>query len=135
MIPSSTTITLRREHMMNVQHYKDRLLELEKTLSARTGRAVADGRETLIDSARDVGDDSVADELASEAFAEADRDSTVLKQVREALARIEDGTYGRCIVDGGPIEEKRLEALPWTPYCLKHEQLLEAPSASKSTTL
>jgi DnaK suppressor protein len=135
MIAVETTITRRRGHMMNVQHYKDRLLELQKTLSARTGRAVADGRETLIDSARDVGDDSVADELASEAFAEADRDSSVLKQVRDALARIDDGTYGTCIVDGGPIEEKRLEALPWTPYCLKHEQLLEAPSASKSTTL
>jgi RNA polymerase-binding transcription factor len=54
--------------------------------------------------------------------------------VRDALQRIEDGTFGKCIVDGGPIEEKRLEAIPWTPYCLKHERQnelsepLETPS-------
>jgi DnaK suppressor protein len=119
---------------MNVQHYKDRLLDLEKTLSARTGRAIADGRGEFIDSAHDVGDSSVADEAASAEFTEADRDSTQLKLVRDALARVDSGTFGTCIVDGGPIEEKRLDALPWTPYCLKHEQLLEAPSASTTPT-
>ena len=58
-----------------------------------------------------------------------------LTVVRDALARVDDGTFGRCIVDGGPIEEKRLDAVPWTPYCLKHEQLLEASSASKTPSL
>jgi len=119
---------------MNVQHYKERLLELEKTLSARIGRAVADGRQEFIDSAHDVGEAGVADEEASEEFADADRDSIVLKEVRDALARVDNGTFGTCVVDGGPIEEKRLDAVPWTPYCLKHEQLLEA-SASKTPTL
>jgi DnaK suppressor protein len=119
---------------MNVQHYKDRLLDLEKTLSARIGRAVADGRGEFIDTAHDVGEASVADEAASEEFADADRDSLVLKQVRDALTRVDNGTFGTCVVDGGPIEEKRLDAVPWTPYCLKHEQLLEA-SASKTPTL
>ena len=119
---------------MNVQHYKDRLLDLEKTLSARTGRAIADGRGEFIDSAHDVGDSSVADEAASAEFTEADRDSTQLKLVRDALARVDSGTFGTCIVDGGPIEEKRLDAVPWTPYCLKHEQLLEVQSASTTPT-
>ena len=119
---------------MNVQHYKDRLLDLEKTLSARIGREIADGRGEFIDSAHDVGEASVADEVASEEFADADRDSIVLKQVRDALARVDNGTFGTCLVDGGPIEEKRLDAMPWTPYCLKHEQLLEG-SASKAPTL
>jgi RNA polymerase-binding transcription factor DksA len=30
----------------------------------------------------------------------------------------------RCVVDGAPINEKRL--LPWTPYCLKRQQLFES---------
>jgi hypothetical protein len=63
---------------MNVQHYKDRLLDLARTLLARTRRESADGRGAFIDSAHDVGDASVADETASEAFAEADRNSNVL---------------------------------------------------------
>jgi RNA polymerase-binding transcription factor DksA len=37
------------------------------------------------------------------------------------------------VVDGAPIEEKRLEAVPWTPYCLKHQQLLEGASRPKPT--
>jgi RNA polymerase-binding transcription factor len=119
---------------MNVQHYKDRLLDLEKALSARIGRALADGRREFIDSAHDVGEAGLADELASEEFGDADRDSIVLKQVHDALARVDNGTFGTCLVDGGPIEEKRLDAVPWTPYCLEHEQLLEA-SASKTPTL
>ena len=45
------------------------------------------------------------------------------------------GTFGTCVVDGGPIEEKRLDAVPWTRYCLKHEALLEASSGSKTPTL
>ena len=120
---------------MNVRHYEERLLDLEKTLSARTRRAVADGRREFIDSAHDVGDASVAEESASEKFTEADHDSTVLQQVRDALARVDAGTFGKCIVDGGPIEEKRLDAVPWTPYCLKHEQQLEASLDSKTPTL
>ena len=120
---------------MNVQHYKQRLLDLEKTLSERTGRAVAEGRGAFIDSAHDVGDASVAGEVASEQFTEAERDSTVLKQIRDALARVDKGTFGKCIVDGGPIEEKRLDAVPWSPYCLKHEQSLDPTTPSRAPTL
>src|SRR3977135_1992765 len=111
---------------MNIQHYKQRLLDLERTLSARIGQAADQGRGEFIDSAHDVGDASVADEVAAEKFAETEHNSAVLQQVREALGRLADGPFGKCIVDGGPIEERRLEAVPWTPYCLKHEQRLEA---------
>ena len=56
---------------------------------------------------------AVADEAASEDFTAAELDATTLQQVRDALRRIEDGTYGRCLADGGPIETKRLDAVPW----------------------
>jgi RNA polymerase-binding transcription factor len=120
---------------MNVQHYKQRLIDLEKTLSAKIGQETDQGRGEFVESAHDVGDASVADEMASVAFTEAEHNSAVLKQVREALGRVADGTFGTCIVDGGPIEEGRLEAVPWTPYCLKHEQRLEAVASSKTPTL
>jgi len=55
----------------------------------------------------------------------AETDSAILAQVRAALKRIDAGTFGKCVVDGSPIEEKRLQAVPWTPYCLKHQQELE----------
>lgn len=41
-----------------------------------------------------------------------------LAQVRQALERVEDGTYGTCEVCGQPIGEDRLEARPWAVRCL-----------------
>ena len=120
---------------MNIQHYKQRLLDLEKTLSARIGQETDQGRAEFIDSAHDVGDASVADAVASEEFAEAEHNADVLQQVRDALGRVADGTFGTCIVDGGPIEEQRLEAVPWTPYCLKHAQRLEAAASPRMPTM
>ena len=120
---------------MNIQHYKQRLLDLEKTLSARIDQETDNGRREFIDSAHDVGDASVADEVASEEFAEGEHNTEVLQQVRDALSRVEDGTFGTCVVDGGPIEEQRLEAVPWTPYCLKHAERLEVAASSRTPTL
>jgi DnaK suppressor protein len=120
---------------MNVQEFKRRLVELERQLSARTERAHETARAQVLDSPGDIGDVSIADEGEAEAFTEAELDATVLQQVRDALRRIEEGTFGRCVVDGGPIEQKRLEAVPWTPYCIKHQRLLEAASRPRTPTL
>lgn len=120
---------------MNVQEYKRRLLELETRLSGRTTREREAARDQVLDSPGDAGDASVVDEGESETLAETELDATVLQQVRDALRRIDDGTFGRCVVDGEPIEQKRLEAVPWTPYCLKHQKLLEAGSGPITPTL
>ena len=120
---------------MDVQVYRRRLVDLETTLARRRDADALRGREQTIDTAADAGDLSVSDEAESEDFTEAELNATVLHQVRDALHRIDDGTYGRCIVDGGPIEEKRLDAVPWTPYCIKHQKLLEAASRAKLPTL
>ncbi len=43
-----------------------------------------------------------------------------LSQVEAALARIEDGTFGKCRVCHGPIEEARLQANPAAETCIAH---------------
>jgi len=45
---------------------------------------------------------------------------TKLQDVERAVAKLDDGTYGRCDVCGGPIEAERLEAIPWAVRCLAH---------------
>jgi DnaK suppressor protein len=87
----------------------------------------------LIDTAADAGDVSIADESESEDFTEAELDAAMLQQVQAALRRIDNGTYGLCLVDGGPIDPKRLDAVPWAPYCTRHQKLLEAASRPKPT--
>jgi len=118
---------------MDVNSYKQRLLELEASLSSHLRRDLASAREQLVDTGADVGDASVADESESEDFTEAELDTTTLQQVQVALRRIENGTFGQCLVDGGPIEPKRLDAVPWAPYCVRHQKLLENTSQPKPT--
>ena len=43
-----------------------------------------------------------------------------LDEVERALAKLDDGTYGKCEVCGEPIAEARLEAMPATRYCIQH---------------
>ncbi len=43
-----------------------------------------------------------------------------LDDVEVALARLDDGTYGTCVVCGGPIGDARLEAMPATRFCIDH---------------
>ena len=45
-------------------------------------------------------------------------DSNRLRNLRQAIQRIEKGTYGACIHCGADISVKRLEAVPWTACCL-----------------
>jgi DnaK suppressor protein len=120
---------------MNQQQYKQRLLDLERDLAARTARETKLGREQSNQGVADVGDAGVAEEDASADFNEAERDSTILQQVRDALLRIEAGTFGLCVVDGQPIETERLEASPWVRHCLKHQTLLEAPDRHRFPTM
>jgi len=49
----------------------------------------------------------------------------LLEEVEDALKRLEQGTYGICVVCGQPIPEKRLEAIPWAARCVKDEEQLE----------
>src|SRR5262245_51535275 len=109
---------------MDIDHYKQRLLELERKLAERIGEEVESAREAQDDQPAG-GDAAHVDELKEEFFALAQTDTEILAEVRAALRRIEDGTYGTCAVDGQPIDEKRLESVPWTRYCLKHQLELE----------
>ena len=43
-----------------------------------------------------------------------------IKAIKAALDRIEEGTYGECVVCGEEISEERLEAVPHTPFCKDH---------------
>src|SRR5437016_5617569 len=50
-----------------------------------------------------------------------DNEKALLAEVQQALARIENGTYGICSNCRQPIPEKRLEAIPWATLCLTCE--------------
>lgn len=51
-----------------------------------------------------------------------DRESQMLRNVRAALHRIADGTFGTCIHCEEDISPKRLNAVPWTPLCIQCQE-------------
>jgi len=57
-------------------------------------------------------DDEVLEEVGAITLIE-------IGQIKTALAKIEDGTYGVCDGCGEDIPEKRLEALPYASRCIK----------------
>ena len=51
-----------------------------------------------------------------------ERESKLLRTVRAALARIDEGTYGTCLQCDDEIGGKRLNALPWSPLCIRCQE-------------
>jgi RNA polymerase-binding transcription factor len=54
-----------------------------------------------------------------------DRESNLLRNVRSALARIADGSYGICMHCEEDIKPKRLDAVPWTKYCIRCQEMAD----------
>ena len=51
-----------------------------------------------------------------------DRESNLLRNVKGALVRVADGSYGVCMHCEEDIKIKRLDAVPWTKYCIKCQE-------------
>lgn len=80
----------------------------------------------------DAGSDSFNQDLA---FGILSSDREILYQIDEAIARIRNGTYGRCEMTGKPISAKRLEAVPWTRFSAEAERQLEAAGVDRRARL
>ena len=46
-------------------------------------------------------------------------------QIDEAFVRMKNGSYAVCTNCGTTIGEKRLQAVPWTPFCIDCQELQE----------
>ncbi len=54
-----------------------------------------------------------------------DRESRLLRDVRNALERVADGSYGVCLHCEEDINLRRLEAVPWASYCIRCQELAD----------
>lgn len=112
---ASLQLSPARESELSEEH----LTELRSLLVAETATQAARRaqHEALIAQLRDLTDaDSVLErELAEAGAARADE---ALANVRHALERLEDGTYGRCEDCGIAMPFERLEAIPWARLCV-----------------
>jgi DnaK suppressor protein len=58
-----------------------------------------------------------------------DRESSLLRNVRGALRRIETDTFGVCLHCEEDISPKRLAAVPWTPFCIQCQEMADRNQA------
>jgi DnaK suppressor protein len=59
-------------------------------------------------------------------------DVKLLREVEDALRRMEQGTYGICHECDEPISLKRLDAIPWAKYCVTCQELVSHRPAEES---
>jgi DnaK suppressor protein len=74
----------------------------------------------------DIGTDNFDVELNLDLL---ENDAQLLVEVEDALARIEQGTFGFCENCHQAIPRRRLEALPYTRYCIRCAKLLQGEAS------
>jgi DnaK suppressor protein len=64
-----------------------------------------------------------------------DRDSNLLRKVRGALRRIEEGGFGVCLHCEEDISPKRLAAVPWTMFCIQCQEIADRTQGDSADNL
>jgi DnaK suppressor protein len=54
-----------------------------------------------------------------------DRDSNMLRQIRRALARVANGSFGVCQHCEEDISPKRMNAVPWAAFCIRCQEQVD----------
>ncbi|MGB3095369.1 MAG: TraR/DksA family transcriptional regulator [Candidatus Deferrimicrobiaceae bacterium] len=104
---------------------KDMLLKTREELVQGIARK---SRETAVSGVSDIGDilDSVSEERTRELYMIfIDREKQKLKQIDDALDRIEEKTYGFCEECGVKIPRPRLKVVPFAKYCVECKEAIE----------
>lgn len=101
----------------SLEHYRRILTALRDDLTSGTLRAESQVAEQSDLEHLDPIDRATAGSAKDELLQEAERDTSQLARVEDALQRIEAGTYGTCEVCGKEISKARLDAVPWASLC------------------
>ena len=107
------------------ESYKKRLLERREELLKAVSQSTQDGREADGDSTQDVADKAANAYTKEFLFHQSDDNRRTLLLVDEALERVEDGSYGLCLVCNDEVQPRRLDAVPWARHCLECQEKQE----------
>lgn len=111
----------RREILRNVNEFEDEALKKSRL------DASGDLSSMPIHMA-DLGTDNYEQEFALGLM---DSERKIIREIDDALGRIEHKTYGVCEGTGKSISKARLEAQPWARYCVEYARMLEQGSLAE----
>jgi RNA polymerase-binding transcription factor len=96
--------------------------EALETKAAELDRVLRTRDDIVIEKSADQMDEIQRATERDLAIRNVDRESALLRQVKAALARIHDGSFGACIECESAISPKRLTAVPWAPRCIQCQE-------------
>ncbi len=105
--------------------FKKRLEERQQALRRTVSRTEEDGRIADQDPAQDIADRAASSYTKEFLFSQSNNERQLLQMVETALQRIREGSFGECVSCGNEINAKRLEAVPWTRYCIACQEKKE----------
>jgi DnaK suppressor protein len=108
-----------------LDQFKKRLEDRQQELRRIVSRTVQDGRAADEEVAQDIADRAASSYTKEFLFHQSNNERQLLQMVEGALARIRQGSFGECVNCGDAINAKRLEAVPWTRYCIACQEKLE----------
>jgi DnaK suppressor protein len=107
---------------VTIEQLSDKLHQKQTELIASLARLKSEVLSAGEPEVRDESDSAEATQSSAETAEQISLESATLEQVEDALKRMDNGTYGKCVVCGRPIPDARLEAIPWTPYCIEDQE-------------
>jgi DnaK suppressor protein len=109
-----------------VRKFEEKLLNLQEQIESVMLAAVEQGREIgAPEETKDPVDRAVHAYQKEMLYTQGNNGAAQLAMVRRALERIYDGSYGDCVRCEREIGLKRLDALPWTPFCIECQERIE----------
>lgn len=109
----------------SLKRFEEKLQAQQALLERNMMSAVQEGRQTSSDDLQDAADLAVQSYQKELLFLQGTQGHTQLTQVRAALDRLDEGTFGECLQCGNAIGETRLEAVPWTANCIACQEKIE----------
>lgn len=108
-----------------LENFKKQLETRQQELRKIVARTEQDGRDADVGTAQDIADRAANSYTKEFLFHQSNTERQTLNMVEAALARIREGEFGECINCGNEINAKRLEAVPWTRYCIECQEKME----------
>ena len=100
-------------------------MERRESLVSQVTAAELSSRERDLEATQDPADMAANAYTKELLISMSANDRGLLWLIDEALARVESGDYGECVNCAEPIQEKRLNAVPWARYCLRCQDMKE----------
>ncbi|HEY3124999.1 MAG TPA: TraR/DksA family transcriptional regulator [Thermoanaerobaculia bacterium] len=122
---ATTTARAARMPKKELEKYRRLLQEKKTALLAELAKTKNAEEETTEESTQDIADKAVSSYTREFLYSLNDSERKTVQQIDQALARIEDGTYGFCLNCQSPMSEKRLTAIPWSRHCVDCQELAE----------